>query len=614
MSVQIRHAQNLILKALARAGKITEQQATNQPPSETMANIIPDVLRICKDDESVTAAVAEATGKPAFQGIEDGLEVIKSKDDPDWVIYCNVAYLTNFYDTRAQQRAMHYGRTKGTTVSGLGCISNSRMERIRSFDEDVDERELDEESLKKQAGKRIEDMIREAALLDASDIHLQPTQGDQIGVRYRIDGELITYKLYKTNIHDSISRVTIENLCGLSLQTSVPQDGKFEFQVTPSKKINLRVSSIPVTRSSDKALKLVFRLLGNNGSLANLHKLGMARHNLEAMQRLGSAPNGMIIVTGPTGSGKTTTLNALLLDIAGRWPNKNYHTLEEPVELQHEGMSHTEVGPGITFAAGLRSLLRQDPDVILVGEMRDSETASLGYSAAMTGHLVLTTLHTNNAHESFGRLARMDIDPEIIATNTTAFVAQRLVKSLCQHCRVPYELRTNTKQMEIYGSHPVFEYQKGGTVIYRADPNGCPHCKANETHNSGGLKGRRGIIEILEITPDVQISILEGENLTLMRRRQLAEGTFKDLWDDGMRLVADGLIGIEQLEAHLKPYIEDRSPAKVRSINTKQTTHVNGRASVGAVNSPSQIKASVMENVTGSPGNEPFHLTNIATL
>lgn len=614
MSLQIRTAQTMILKALARAGKITDQQATTQPPSETLADLIPDVLRICKDDEAVNAAVAEANKKPAFKGIEDGLPVTRSPDDSDWVIIGSTLYLTNFYDSRAHSRAMHYGRTKGISVGSLGCISNSQMERLRSFEEEDDEPELDAETLKEQATKRVEDMIRVAAQLDASDIHLQPTQGDQIAVRYRIDGDLITHKLYKNKFHDSIARITIENLCNLSLQTSVPQDGKFEFQVTPSKKINLRVSSIPVTRASNKPLKLVFRLLGNNAGLANLHRLGMSRENLETLQRLGAAPNGMIILTGPTGSGKTTTLNALLLDISGRWPNKNYHTLEEPVELQHEGMSHTEVGPGVSFADGLRSLLRQDPDVILVGEMRDSETAGLGFTAAMTGHLVLSTLHTNNAHESFGRLARMGVDPEIIATNTTAFIAQRLVKSLCQKCRVAYELRTNPKQLETYGNHPAFAFQKGATVLYHADPNGCSACKANESHNSAGLKGRRGIIEILEITPDVQNAILDGENLTLMRRRQISEGTFKDLWDDGLRLVADGLLSIDQLEGSLKPYIEDRTPIKGRPIQSVHTTQVGGEASVGALMSPSQSKTPGFERASASSVANPLHLTNVATL
>ncbi|MAG65509.1 MAG: pilus assembly protein [Pseudomonadales bacterium] len=614
MSVQIRTAQSLVLKALARAGKITDQQASTQPPSENLSDLIPDVLRICKDDEAVQAAVAEVNRKPAFSDLEDGLTLIQSPEDNDWVIVGNTLYLTNLYDTRANARGMHYGRTKGIHVAGLGCISHSQIERLRSFEGETEESELDDESLKAQAAKRVEEMIRVAAQLDASDIHLQPTQGDQVAVRYRIDGDLITHKLYKNTLHEAIARITIENLCNLSLQTSVPQDGKFEFQVSSSKKINLRVSSIPVSRASDKPLKLVFRLLGNNGGLANLHRLGMSRENVETLQRLGSAPNGMIILTGPTGSGKTTTLNALLLDISGRWPNKNYHTLEEPVELQHEGMSHTEVGPGVSFADGLRSLLRQDPDVLLVGEMRDPETASLGFTAAMTGHLVLSTLHTNNAHESFGRLARMGVDPEIIVTNTTAFIAQRLIKTLCQSCRVAYELRTNSKQLATYGNHPAFAYQKGATVLYRANPNGCSACKANESHNSAGLKGRRGIIEILEITPDVQNAILDGENLTLMRRRQISEGTFKDLWDDGLRLVADGIVGIEQLEANLKPFIEDRAPIKGRPVHSLNTTQVNGEASVEAIKSPSLSKTASLGRASSSPSNIPLDLTNVATL
>lgn len=279
-----------------------------------------------------------------------------------------------------------------------------------------------------------------------------------------------------------------------------------------------------------------------------------------------------------------------------------------------EGMSHTEVGPGLSFADGLRSLLRQDPDVLLVGEMRDPETASLGFTAAMTGHLVLSTLHTNNAHESFGRLARMGVDPEIIITNTTAFIAQRLVKSLCQSCRIAYELRTNPKQFDTYGNHPAFEFQKGATVLYRANPNGCSTCKANDSHNSSGLKGRRGIIEILEITPDVQNAILDGENLTLMRRRQLSEGTFKDLWDDGLRLVADGFVGIDQLEASLKPFIEDRAPIMRRPSQAAHTTQVRGEASVGVLKSPSRSSTQGLGGEIDPPAALSLDLTNLATL
>ena len=334
------------------------------------------------------------------------------------------------------------------------------------------------------------------------------------------------------------------------------QDGKFDFAVSTHKKINLRVSTLPVTKGSESTPKVVVRLLGNDTSLANLDRLGMSAENKALLRRLGEAPNGLIIVTGPTGSGKTTTLNAMLLDIYGQDPNRNYHTIEEPVEIQHEGMSHTECGKHLSFATALRALLRQDPDVILLGEIRDNETAEYAFKAGQTGHLVLTTLHTNNAHESLDRLGRMDIPTDIIATNTQAIMAQRLVRSLCKSCKVEYLFRSDEKRFALYGSNPVFG-SNGDLKLYRANPKGCQVCN-NGSHQSGGLKGRRGVIEVLELTPEIQEAILNGISPSLLRRSQIAEGTFKDLWDDGLRLVFEGVIGFEQLEKELRPYLSDR--------------------------------------------------------
>lgn len=592
MSEQIKKTQKAILRELSKAGKLTSQQAETQPLSEGMKEVIPDILRVCKDDEAVASAVAKVAGKPQFNSAEDGVAVYQGSDHDDWIIYNRIIYMANLYDKAAQDKAFSYARSKKWEFNGIGIISNSRLEQVRSYDDGDIDATLDDETLKLRASARVDEMIREAAKLDASDIHLQPTQGDQIAVRYRIDGELITRKLYKNVIHDSICRVVIENLCNLSLEVSKPQDGKFEVAISSTKKINLRVSSIPVTRGSERTLKLVFRLLGNNASLANLDRLGLAPANKALLHKFGASPNGMIIVTGPTGSGKTTTLNAFLLDIASRNPNRNYHTIEDPVELQHEGMSHTECGAQVSFADALRSLLRQDPDVVLVGEMRDNETAELGYKAAMTGHLVLSTLHTNNAHESLGRLERMDIDRDIIVTNTTAFIAQRLVRSLCRNCKVAYELRTDARQLEVYGKHSVFKEKGPNAIIYRANPDGCNECKANESHHSGGLKGRRGVIEILEMTPSVQVAILEGETPSLLRRRQIREGAFYDLWDDGLRLVAEGSVGIEQLEYNLKSYLSDREVVSGTGKTAGETPAVLvlERAGVSTIQKPTPIR------------------------
>ncbi len=557
MSNNIQGIQRKILRNLVEAGKITQQQADTQPVSEVIEQVVPDILRVCKDDEAVAHAIGKALGREVFFELEEGLSITQGPEGEPWFIYGNTIFMANPFHKRMHERATGFARTNNIHQPKVGVVSLTRLEAIKAIEtEDDDSAVHDSEQLKARATQRVEDLVREAAKLNASDIHLQPTQGDQVQVRLRIDGELLTRKLYTSKIHEAICRVIIENNCGLTLELNAAQDGKFDFAVSTHKKINLRVSTLPVTKGSESTPKVVVRLLGNDTSLANLDRLGMSAENKALLRRLGEAPNGLIIVTGPTGSGKTTTLNAMLLDIYGQDPNRNYHTIEEPVEIQHEGMSHTECGKHLSFATALRALLRQDPDVILLGEIRDNETAEYAFKAGQTGHLVLTTLHTNNAHESLDRLGRMDIPTDIIATNTQAIMAQRLVRSLCKSCKVEYLFRSDEKRFALYGSNPVFG-SNGDLKLYRANPKGCQVCN-NGSHQSGGLKGRLGVIEVLELTPEIQEAILNGISPSLLRRSQIAEGTFKDLWDDGLRLVFEGVIGFEQLEKELRPYLSDR--------------------------------------------------------
>ncbi|MBM5458969.1 Flp pilus assembly complex ATPase component TadA [Pseudomonas sp. P66] len=553
--------QKKILKLLVADSKITLSQAQSLPTSETMESIIPDIARMASNEDALVSAVANALGRPAFTEIEEGRKALLPDISENFCVYDGIVFLTNPLDQRSIARALSWARQKKS--EGLlkqdgdlriGVIGAAKLDGLRNTDiDDEDEISGDVEAAKQRAGKRIDDMIREAASKDATDIHLQPSQGDRIQVRFRIDGDLRTQRTYPISMHDSVCRVAIETLCNLSLETGTPQDGKFGFDLSGNKKINIRLSSIPVQRGSDKTLKLVLRLLGNNTKLANLDHLDLSDRNKEIFRRLGNLPNGLIALTGPTGSGKTTTQSAILLDAYRNNPDRNYHTIEEPVEIQHEGMTHTECSKHLSFADALRALLRQDPDVIYVGEMRDKATADLGYSAAMTGHLVLTTIHTNNAHESIGRLERMDIPADIIAANTAAFAAQRLVRRLCSDCKVSYRLKDDHKHAALYGSNQIF----GGTtevVLYKANPKGCSTCG----HESGGMRGRAGIVEILEFTPDIQEAILAGVSPAILRRESIANGTFLDLWDDGLRLVKAGITSFQELEARLRPYMTDR--------------------------------------------------------
>ena len=548
--------QKIILSFLVSEGKLTGSQASSLPPAESMESIIPDIIRISGNEESVCSAVAKALKRRQFVEIEEGRRYIVPPGNEQFVIYDGTAFMPNPLDRKTSEQAMNFARRNslGSNLS-LGVISSTKLDGLRANSLDnEDEVAADDETNKRLAQKRIDEMIREAAAKDATDIHLQPTQGDRIQVRYRIDGKLKTMRTYPNALHNSVLRVVVENMCSLTLETVKPQDGKFDFELSPNKRINVRVSSIPALQKSDKSIKLVLRLLGNNTKLSNLRDLGMDPRNLAILQRIGNEPNGMIVLTGPTGSGKTTTNNAVLLDSYRNNPNRNFHTIEEPVEIMHEGMTHTECGEHLSFADALRALLRQDPDVIYVGEIRDLETADLAYKAAMTGHLVLTTLHTNNAHESIDRLAREGINPGIIATNTTALVAQRLVRSLCPHCKKQYRFSTDSDRVALYGANRLF---KGDSehILYKASGTGCTHCGVD----SGGLKGRRGVLEILELTPVIQEAILNGMSPFLLRRSSIADGSFRDLWDDGLRLVLEGVVSFEELEHELKPYMNDRA-------------------------------------------------------
>ncbi|MGE8065118.1 GspE/PulE family protein [Pseudomonas sp. NPDC089569] len=551
--------QKQILQVLVEEGKVSAAQAAAMAVAENIESIIPDINRLANDENAVASAVGKVLNRKVFQEVEEGRQATLPPNMDSWLIYDNTVYMTNPLDSKVNEQAMDFVRRSGIDRTGIavGVISAIKLEALRTINiDDDDTTPVDKEAQKLLALQRIEDMLLEAAKKDASDIHLQPSQSDRVSIRYRIDGDLLSQRSYPVSLHDSIVRVVMETKSQLTLETGIPQDGKFDFEFNKGKKIGIRVSSNPVTRGSEKTPKLVLRLLGTNTSLASINKLGLSLRNLEILQRVGNQPNGMILVTGPTGSGKTTLLNAIILDIYRHNPNQNYQTLEDPVEIQHEGMSHTEVTPFLTFAMGLRAILRQDPDVILVGEIRDNETADLAFRGAMTGHLLLSTLHTNNAHDSIGRLERMDIARDILAANTTAIVAQRLVKKLCDGCKKQYLFNSDKSRYELYSGNAAFSKLPGDKDIclYKANPNGCEKCGPD----SGGLKGRHAVLEILEITTDIQEAILNGVPPSVIRRTGIANGSFHDLWDDGLRLVRDGILGFEQLEKPLRPYLTDR--------------------------------------------------------
>ncbi|HSN81830.1 MAG TPA: type II secretion system ATPase GspE [Polyangiales bacterium] len=394
----------------------------------------------------------------------------------------------------------------------------------------------------------------------ASDIHIEPTD-EKVVVRYRIDGRLIPRKEANRGFLPSIvSRVKIE--AGLNIaEKRLPQDGRITKKIA-GKVIDVRVSTIPTAKGE----RVVMRLLDKEQVLLNLIDLGFARRELDQLHGLITRPNGILLVTGPTGSGKTTTLYACLNKI--NTPEKNILTAEDPVEYELRGIGQMQVQPkiGLTFASGMRSFLRQDPDVIMVGEIRDHETAEIAIHASLTGHLVLSTLHTNDAPSAITRLVDMDVQPYQISSSVLAVLAQRLVRRLCEVCRTPYtptsqdlrELgidaaRAQEKLAELQrvaattvlgnvrpSTLPAPASSNGELTLYH--PGGCEEC------SNTGYRGRIGIFELMLIDEPVRREILNNSDAKTIQRVAQQQG-MRPLREDGARQVIAGVTSVEEVLA-----------------------------------------------------------------
>ena len=395
----------------------------------------------------------------------------------------------------------------------------------------------------------------------ASDIHIEPTD-EKVIVRYRVDGRLIPRKEANRGFLSSIvSRVKIE--AGLNIaERRLPQDGRITKKIA-GKVIDVRVSTIPTAKGE----RVVMRLLDKEQVLLNLIDLGFARRELDQLERLIRRPNGIILVTGPTGSGKTTTLYACLNKI--NTPEKNILTAEDPVEYELRGIGQMQVQPkiGLTFASGMRSFLRQDPDVIMVGEIRDHETAEIAIHASLTGHLVLSTLHTNDAPSAITRLVDMDIQAYQLSSSILAVLAQRLVRKLCDHCKTPYS-PTNQDLLELgidaaIAQEKLVELKKlaATTVIGNSSPPTLPvpagtdsgkltfyHHRGCEECSNTGYRGRIGIFELMMIDEPVRREILNNSDSKTIQRVAQQQG-MRLLREDGARQVVAGVTSVEEVLA-----------------------------------------------------------------
>ncbi|MDD5291130.1 MAG: GspE/PulE family protein [Patescibacteria group bacterium] len=394
---------------------------------------------------------------------------------------------------------------------------------------------------------RIVDTLLEYAIFqEASDIHIEPEEKDII-VRYRIDGILHNVMILPKNTQSGIiARIKI--LSNLKVdEHRLPQDGRFKV-ATEEYKVSFRVSIIPTFDGE----KIVMRLLNEKAQILSLEQLGFQPSSLELVKRNLKKPHGMLLVTGPTGSGKTTTLYTILNIL--NTPEVNISTVEDPIEYRMPRVNQSQINPkiGFTFATGLRALLRQDPNIIMVGEIRDQETAEIAVHAAMTGHLVLSTLHTNDAVTTLPRLSDMGVPSFLIATTTNLIIAQRLVRKICPNCIQSYNLdkqaieelnkflnvgnllKTLEKEKAIVSSKSGLE----SILFYRG--KGCKKC------NNSGYKGRIGIYETLEITKEMSDIILKKGTATEIKAQAEKQGMLA-IVEDGFIKAKNGITTIEEI-------------------------------------------------------------------
>src|SRR6266705_2486573 len=373
----------------------------------------------------------------------------------------------------------------------------------------------------------VNQVLRDAIELRASDIHLEPFE-DELRIRYRIDGVLqdvpvpAQIKRFQPAI---VSRVKILSHLNIA-EKRLPQDGRIKIRIDESE-VDIRVSVIPMLHGE----AVVMRLLRQNATLRGMGDLGMRTRELEGFRRVLQMPHGIILVTGPTGSGKTSTLYTALHEINDS--DRKIITIEDPVEYQLRGVNQIQVSEkaGLTFARGLRSILRHDPDVILIGEIRDQETAQIAVQASLTGHLVFSTLHTNDAPGALTRLVDMGVEPYLVASSLEAVLAQRLVRVLCKAC----------KQEDHSPAAEAFKTQVGipaNTTIYRSV--GCRECRQT------GFLGRHAIFEWMDTDNEIRQLILKNASSDLIRDAARRAG-MRTLAEDGWRLVRLGITTVEEV-------------------------------------------------------------------
>lgn len=472
------------------------------------------VVPIDYEDGKLVVAMADPTNVFALDDLRimtgmDVLPVVSTRDDIDMAI----------------SRYLH------SAEELEGAAEEDIPELVEMMEEEADE---DEEELK-EAGeeapivKYVNMIIGEAVAENASDVHIEPGE-KEVRIRYRVDGVLHETRRSPKRIHPGIvSRIKIMASMNIA-ERRVPQDGRFTMSAA-GKDVDLRVASLPTVHGE----KIVLRILDRSSILISLSDLGMEPKPLSNFSESFKKPYGTVVVTGPTGSGKTTTLYASLSELNRR--EVNIITVEDPVEYQMHGINQVQVNTkvGLTFAASLRSILRCDPDIVMIGEIRDAESAKMAIESALTGHLVLCTLHTNDAPSAMTRMIEMGVEPFLIASAVDSVVSQRLARRLCRRCK--QEADYERSYLEKVG------FPLNGDempLLYKPKPGGCPFC------NGTGFRGRIGLFEVLPIDEEIERMVVNLDTSHSIGLKAQEHG-MKTLRQDGFLKVTKGITSIEEV-------------------------------------------------------------------
>ena len=479
-------------------------------------------------DDTVARLIPESMArkyKIVGLGLRSGSLTIATTDPLDFEAIEDVAMIT--------------GLNVKTVISFESEIEKTINRVYSTASENIAE-SIDEESLSRLSPKELEDagmesrvdsapivklvnsIISEAYNLNASDIHIEPEEFET-RIRFRIDGDLLVYNTINKNLHNLVT-TRIKLIAGMNIaEKRVPLDGSFKFK-SEYVTVDMRVSSIPTPHGE----KLVLRLLGADKNVTyDLHSLGLSDQTLSKINESIKVPHGIFLVTGPTGSGKTTTLYSILHGLNDE--KKSIVTVEDPVERNFKGINQVQINTkaGLTFASGLRSILRQDPDIIMVGEIRDGETAEIAIRAAITGHLVLSTLHTNDALSSVHRLVDMGVEPYMVASSVKCVVAQRLVKRVCTHCSHEVEIEPEANRLL---NNKIEKSFKG---------EGCVRC------NQTGYLGRVAVFEVVQIDHKLQEMISNRASMETMKR-YVSENDIRSLREELIDLVNQGMTSSDE--------------------------------------------------------------------